>query len=158
VQLSAGEPLPKPAAGLQWLTSGAAPVALAAREKRYRTLRQVALTVDVDRALELALSEQQALRQHGHALLAKVSPRHAALAKLATDADASATSPVSARAYQRALVEHAQRREAQAAQLLLAAERSLLRALAACAASEPSACASVQAWSERFAARAADLL
>jgi hypothetical protein len=154
-QLIAGEPLAKPAAGLQWLSL---PAGQQARAKRFETLRQVAVSAELDQRLDAALTEQQALRQRGHALLAQVSPRHAALAKLSRDAAVPAPTSGSARAYQRELVEHAQRREAQAERLLLAAERSLLHALAGCGPSEPSTCASLRAWSERFSARAADLL
>jgi hypothetical protein len=151
-QLIAGEPLPKPAPGMHWLSLPAGPKARAERDKRFAAVRHVPLQADVDVLLDAALSEQQALRQQGHALLAQVSPRHAA------DGTPSKPTTGSVRAYQRELVAHAQRREAQAKQLLSAAERSLLRALAACEASEPSACSSLQAWTTRFAAHAAELL
>jgi hypothetical protein len=146
--LSAGAPLPKAVEGLQWRGSGVKPSLQAQRRAAFRAQ-------DADRVLDAALIEQQALRDRGHALLARVSPRHAALAKVPADLT---TSEDSTRQYQRALVEHARLRQAQAEQLLLAAERSLLGALAGCDASSRGACASLQTWSERFSARVAGLL
>lgn len=158
--LSAGAPPPKPVQGMQWLSSDSKPQA----DKRSQAQRHVGLRAqDADRSLDAALTEQQALRDRGHALLARVSPRHAALAKLPADLttprdQSPGIAADSTRAYQRALVEHARLRQAQAEQLLLAAERSLLGALAGCDASSHGVCASLQAWSERFSARVASLL
>lgn len=149
LELSAPGPLPKPPDGMQWWSS-------AAHAKPIQALRRVAVrSEELERALEAALLEQHALRERGHVLLARVSPRHAALAKApAPESDEEN----STREYQRALVKHARLQNAQASQLLLAAERSLLAALAACGPSANSACASLQAWSERFAARVSGLL
>ena len=149
LSLSAGSPLPKPAAGLQWWSSEA-------QAKPFQALQRVTLrNEDLDRALETALRDQEALRERGHVLLARVSPRHAALAK--TPADAPRVESTT-REYQRELVEHARRQQTQVSQLLLAAERSLLAALSACGAKPTATCASLQSWSERFAARVAELL
>jgi len=147
-QLIAGEPLPMPAPGLQLLSLPAGQKAQ--RDKRFAALRHAPLAIDLDALLDAALTEQQALRLGGQALLAQVSPRHAAHA---------AAEPLrSPRAYQRELVAHAQRREAQAKQLISAAERSLLRALATCAPGDLPTCPALRAWSERFDARLAKLM
>lgn len=147
--LNAGSPLPKPAAGLQWWSSDA-------QAKPFQALQRVTLrSEDLDRALERALRDQEALRERGHVLLARVSPRHAALAK--TPADAPRVESTT-REYQRELVEHARRQQTQVSQLLLAAERSLLAALVGCGAKPNATCASLQSWSERFAARVSELL
>jgi hypothetical protein len=156
-QLLAGAAPLKPITGLHWLAAGAA---FDASFARLAWLKEPT-SEQADGALEAALSEQQALRERGHELLASVSPHHAALAKLARDGSAQANAKpeaASTREYQRALVEHAQRSHAHAAQLLLAAERSLLHALLACADDASGSCAAVQAWSERFSARCASLL
>lgn len=151
-QLIAGEPTPMPAPGLQLL--GLPAGEKTQRDKRFAALRHAPLTADLDALLDAALTEQEALRQRGQALLAHVSPRHAARVE-PTERLEPSSSP---RAYQRELVAHAQRREAQAKQLRSAAERSLLRALATCAPSELPTCPSLRAWSERFDARLASLL
>jgi len=144
--LIVGDPLPMPAPGLQWQSLPPGPKAQVERDKRFAMLRHAALGADLDALLEAALTEQQALRQQGHALLAQVSPRRGS----------SVTEAVgSPRAYQRELVAQAQRREAQAKQLLSAAERSLLRALVLCAGDAPQTCPALRAWRERFAARLA---
>ncbi|HET8938206.1 MAG TPA: hypothetical protein VFN67_32405 [Polyangiales bacterium] len=149
LELSAGAPLPKPAAGVQWWSADA-------QAKPFQALQRVTLRgEDVDRALDTALRDQEALRERGHVLLARVSPRHAALAK--TPADAPRLESTT-REYQRELVEHARRQQTQVSQLLLAAERSLLAALSACGARPNATCASLQSWSERFAGRVAELL
>jgi hypothetical protein len=146
--LSVGSPLPRAAAGVQWWSSDA-------HAKAFQALQRVTLrSEDLDRALETALRDQQALRERGHVLLARVSPRHAALAK--TPADAPRVESTT-REYQRELVEHARRQQTQVSQLLLAAERSLLAALAACGPKPNATCASLQAWSERFGARVGEL-
>ena len=147
--LSAASLLPKPAAGMQWWSSEA-------QAKQFQALQRVTLrSEDLDHALDNALREQEALRERGHVLRARVSPRHAALAK--TPADAPRVE-CTTREYQRELVEHARRQQTQVSQLLLAAERSLLAALCACGAKPNATCGSLQAWSERFAARVAELL
>jgi|GEM_PF-6244065 len=151
-QLMAGEPLPMPAPGLQLLSLPAGQ--RTQRDKRFAALRHAPLTLDLDGLLDAALNEQQALRQRGQALLAHVSPQHAARQEPAE----SPEPPSSPRAYQRELVAHAQRREAQAKQLLSAAERSVLRALAACPPSDLPSCPALRAWSERFDARLASLM
>jgi hypothetical protein len=154
-QLIAGEPLPKPAPGMHWLSL---PARQKTRADRFAALRHVAVSADSDALLDAALTEQEALREHGHALLGQVSLRHAALAQPPSDGAPVPRSPGSPRAFQRELVAHAQRREAQAHLLLSAAERSLLLALAACGEGEPSACTALRAWTHRFATRAAELL
>jgi hypothetical protein len=147
-QLIAGEPLPMPPPGLQWLSLPAGPKAQAERAKRFATVPHAPLTADLDALLDAALSEQQALRERGRALLAQASP----------PADGEPQGGPSARTFQRQLVAHAQRRDAQAKQLLSAAERSLLRALTACPAGEAQACPALRSWIERFGARVASLL
>lgn len=142
--LIAGEQLPMPAPGVQWLSG---PLGQAVREQRYAALRAVRLSADLDALLEAALSEQQELRQKGHALLAQVRAQHA-----------SAEPASSPRASQRELVSQAQRRELQKKQLLSAAERSLLRALVACAASDVESCTRLEQWRGRFAERLAQVL
>ena len=151
--LIAGATMPKATSAVQWLSLAAGSKTRATRDKRFAALAFSAAPADADARLEAALSEQQVLRQQGHALLARVSPRHAALAE--PSANGAPVLTDSPRAFQRELVAHAQRREAQATRLLTAAERSLLWTLVACAPNEARTCASLRAWTHRFAARLA---
>jgi hypothetical protein len=153
LQLVAGEPLPKPAPGLSWASTRDAAEAERTLEASLKATRKAPTDAEADHALDAALTQQHALRERSHALLAAVSPRHAALSS-----EEAAARPASTREYQRALVEHAQKREAQAGQLLSAAERSLLAVLARCGRDAASECAALAAWRARFAQRLASAL
>lgn len=158
--LTPGPTLPKRLAAVQllWLRDPVA--AESQRDKAFERLAPARTAVDLDAALEGALSEQQALRARGQALLAPLKAAPAEAASLARDAGVRAASVLrgSVRSYQRMLVEHARHKQAQTAQLLMAAERSLLRVLGLCAAANSPACPGARAWSERFAARLSALL
>lgn len=159
-QLSTGEPLPPSVGTLRLLTLRAGSSAQAKRDRVFRAQPPSAASLALDEALAAALEEQQALRDRGDALLAPLRTERSEGLPVASEAsvEASATLSSSTRAYQRLLVEHARRRQAQEQVLLLAAERSLLRVLGLCAVAQSDACPAATAWSARFAEPLSELL
>jgi hypothetical protein len=109
---------------------------------------------DPEAHLEALLSELAALRDQGQGLLAPANLRRARAAVPDAGLKSQAL-PGDARAYQKQLVQHAQRKLVLKQQLLLAVEQSLLTRLLACAASPAGAreCPGLEAWSARFTER-----
>ena len=123
---------------------------LAEADKRapsaFRRSRAWGPGLDPDARLEALLRELSSLREQGNALLSSVNLR----LRRAQTPDAGGP-----RAYQREIVQHAQRKLALKQLALLAAEQSLLARLLACATAPGGSvpCAALAAWSERFAER-----
>ena len=148
-----GERLPE-LAPLQLFAAKSAAEADRRGAQAFRTARAWGPAADPDAHIEALLSELAALRDQGQGLLAPVNLRRARAA--VPDAGLrSEVLPGDARAYQKQIVQHVQRKLVLRQQLLLAVEQSLLTRLLACATGADGSreCPSLAAWSERFSER-----